>query len=292
MFQHSMGRLKQSKRTVAGRFALMPDVFFLDPGNSILSADSTVVAHVPNAGLGIIALLLVTMLLFGFLMILGVSVLGSEAQLDSSDTTVQGMVVSHRFRTVSSMNQGVLHYVTYLYSVAGQETTYTKEQYVTESTFNDLTDGDVVMVKYLQTDPTVAELSGPDSTNGLTQNGYFMTVFGALGGLAALVFLVSRVWQFWRDDTLIRKGRLLMGEVVKCQGTLNVTKTSLDGKGYGSPLRGTYLIELSYVFHTPEGKEVEATAKSRRNDLIDQRLPELGTPVAILYLNERRYKVL
>jgi len=149
-----------------------------------------------------------------------------------------------------------------------------------------------VQVKYLQSDPTVAELSGPASTNGLTQNGYFMTVFGLLGAIVAFAFLASHVWQFGRDDLLIRKGRLLMGEVIKCRADLNVTQTSLDTNNYGSPLRGSNFIELTYMFNTPEGKETEATIKARRNDLIDQHLPELGTPVAILFLSERHYKIL
>src|ERR1041384_4013828 len=105
MFQHSVGRLKKSKRNVAGRFVLLPDIFFVDPENTILGTDSTVVAHIPSPGLGAISLLLVAMFLFIFLTILGVSVLGSEAQLDRSDATVQGIVVSHRLGSVSNMNQ-------------------------------------------------------------------------------------------------------------------------------------------------------------------------------------------
>jgi hypothetical protein len=176
--------------------------------------------------------------------------------------------------------------------VAGQDRALTKEQFVTKATFDKLANGDAVTVKYVQTDPTMAELSGSDSTNGLAQNGYFMTVFGILGALIALVFLVFHVWQFGRDDVLVRKGQLLMGEVTKCEGNLDVTKTSLDSTSYGSPLRGNYSITLSYVFRTPENKEIADTVKAKRNDLIDHALPELGTPIAVLYLNKHRYKVL
>ena len=290
MFQHSVGRLKRSKRTVAGRFVLLPDIFFVDPQNNILSTDSTVVAHVPNPGLIAIALLLLAILLFLFLTILGVSVLGSEAQLDRSEATTQGVVISHRLRAISSVNQGVLPYITYRYSV--QDKALTKEQFVTKATFDKLADGDPVTIKYLQTDPTMAELSGSDSTNGLAQNGYFMTVFGILGVLIAFVYLVFHVWQFWCDDLLVRKGQLLMGEVTKCEGNLDVTKTSLDSTSYGTPLRGNYTIELGYAFRTPENKEIVDSIKAKRNDLIDHVLPELGTPIAVLYLNEHRYKVL
>ncbi len=292
MFQHSIGQLRKSKRIVAGRTVFLPDIFFLDPSNRVLSADSTVVARIPNACSGLIALLLVALLLFVFLAILGVSVLGSEAQLDGSSTAIRGVVVSHRHASAGSMNQGVLHYVTYRYSIPGQATAFTKEQFVTQTTYDRLADGDAVTIRYLQTDPTVAELSGSDSTNSIAQNGYFMTVFGMVGALIALVFLISHVWQFCRDDVLVRKGRLLMGEVVKCRADLAVTKTSLDTNNYGSPLRGSYNIELTYRFTTPEGKEIESSAKARRNDLVDSCLPELGTPIAVLYLSERRYKIL
>jgi hypothetical protein len=49
---------------------------------------------------------------------------------------------------------------------------------------------------------------------------------------------------------------------------------------------------LTYRFTPPEGKEIEASAKARRNDLLDSCLPELGTPIAVLYLSEKHYKVL
>lgn len=290
MFQHSVGRLKKSKRTVAGRFVLLPDIFFVDPQNNILSTDSTVIAHVPSPGLITLTLLLLAILLFLFLTILGVSVLGSEAQLDRSEATTQGVVISHRLSPISSVNQGVLPYVTYRYSV--QDRVLTKEQFVTKATFDKLANGDTVTIKYLQTDPTMAELNGSDSTNGLAQNGYFMAVFGILGVLTALVFLVFHVWQFWRDDLLVRKGQLLMGEVTKCEGNLDVTKTSLDSTSYGAALRGNYTIALSYTFRTHDNKEIADTVKAKRNDLIDHVLPEQGTPIALLYLNEHRYKVL
>jgi len=289
MFQHNATQLTKPKGIISGRFTLFPDIFFVDPANSVLSSDSTVVARLPNASIGLILLLLVAMLLFVFLTIIGASVLGSEAQLDRSDLTVQGIVISHRHSAVSSVNQGVLHYVTYLYSVSNRGETLTKEQYVTEATYNQLDDGDRVLVKYLHFDPTVAELSGPASTNSLAQNGYFMTVFGGIGMLVALIFLVSHVWQFWRDDVLIRKGHLMMGEVIKCRADLKVTQTSLDTN---SSLRGSNFIELTYLFNTPEGKEIETTVKARRNDLIGQHLPEFGTPIAVLFLSERHYKIL
>jgi len=292
MFQHNAGQLTKPKGMISGRFTLFPDIFFVDPANSVLSTDSTVVARLPNPGIGLIVLLLVAMLLFVFLTIIGVSVLGSEAQLDRSDVTVQGIVINHRRNAAGSVNQGVLHYVTYLYSVPGQGETLTKEQYVTEMTYSQLEDGDPVLVKYLQSDPSIAELSGPASTNSLALNGYFMTVFGLIGGLVALVFLVSHVWQYYRDDVLIRKGRLLMGEVLKCRADLNVTQTSLESNNYGNPLRGHHFIELTYIFNTPEGNDIEATVKARRNDLVGQLLPEFGTSVAVLYLNDRCYKIL
>jgi hypothetical protein len=81
-----------------------------------------------------------------------------------------------------------------------------------------------------------------------------------------------------RDHRFRAEGRLLEGQVVTC----SATQSSESG----------YLVELSYSFLTPDGRTLEGKGSERREDLKGTPLPMPGTPVSVLYVDNKLHKVL
>lgn len=114
-------------------------------------------------------------------------------------------------------------------------------------------------------------------------------LMGLLFGLPGLILLVLTLRHGWtcftRDfpaalqrDLLEEHGRVLEGEVLECTG--------------GVAQRKRFLVTVRYGFEAPGGRELSDEARHVRNDLRAARLPEPGTPVAILYYDEGNYRLL
>jgi hypothetical protein len=81
-----------------------------------------------------------------------------------------------------------------------------------------------------------------------------------------------------REERLTREGRLLEGQVISCAAS----HSSETG----------HSVELRYSFLAPDGRHVEGKRSERRDDLKDAQLPAPGTPVAVLYADEKLHQVL
>jgi hypothetical protein len=80
-----------------------------------------------------------------------------------------------------------------------------------------------------------------------------------------------------RNRKLERDGHLLVGQIVKAEG---------------KPQRSGYRVEIQYRFTSTDGNALEGRDERSRNDLDDQSLPAVDTPVAVLYVNPALYRVL
>lgn len=93
------------------------------------------------------------------------------------------------------------------------------------------------------------------------------------GCLAALALR-----SYYRAKLLRDHGRILSGRIISCSG--------------GSDAEGTFGIEIHYAFVNPEGNIVEGKEATDREDLRGQLLPEVGTPLAILYASNKNFALL
>lgn len=100
------------------------------------------------------------------------------------------------------------------------------------------------------------------------------TLFAAVLGLGYLLWAwsIARVWM------LDNSGTLLAGEVVNIK--LHECADRHD-------------LEVQYKFTSPQSDEVVVgTEKRLRDDLEDVEMPDEGSPVAILFLNDRNHRIL
>jgi hypothetical protein len=80
-----------------------------------------------------------------------------------------------------------------------------------------------------------------------------------------------------QNRTLERKGQLLIGYIVKAES---------------KPQKAGYRVEIHYRFQSPDGKALEKREDIARQDIDERSLPSVDTPVAILYVSPKLYRVL
>jgi hypothetical protein len=94
--------------------------------------------------------------------------------------------------------------------------------------------------------------------------------------------LLGATWWFWRRYSLRNTGQLIDGEVVKASGEIRP-----------GPQGNDFVITVMYQFSSPRNdKAIKGTIAQVRNDLVEAPLPASGTPVAVLYRNDRNYRVM
>src|SRR5262249_16803471 len=112
-------------------------------------------------------------------------------------------------------------------------------------------------------------------------------LFAALDGWF-LRLLIRLIREETRAKRLFEKGRTLPGTVIHCVGYGQPFPPSCwEGTGTSS-----YAIRLEYAFRTPGGREVVQTEGRLAEDLKGQPLPEPGTPVFVIYLDDEHSEVL
>ncbi len=187
--------------------------------------------------------------------------------LESRGVSIQGHVVSREWSDDSDSSD----YLTYRFN-AGRPTigTYERRQPIDRAMYEASPVGAAIRIVYLPDDPQRSEIAG---THYYGKNALFTAAMGA-----ASVFVLG-IWvlALRRIRRLERFGYLLDGEVVACSSHVN---------------DGDTVITLKYRFCTPENKPIVRSSDKSRNDLRKSSLPGIGTPVAVLYLDERLFRVL
>ena len=227
---------------------------------------------------------------FVLLLISGATELADLHRLNTSQATAQGTIIAHRRGSAGSMNQGILHYVTYQFMV--DEVQVKKEQFVPRLSYQRLKDGASVTVKYVPSNPQLATLTGQDADVSLGAMSFTQIVIGLVGGTIVLVYLLPALFRLWWAFNLRLRGTILHGEVLACHRYQNSAPTGLAFADYGSALNSTFFVELSYRFHTPPGRIIQGRCTQQREDLRGKALPKFGMPVYVLYLNDAHYQVL
>jgi hypothetical protein len=133
--------------------------------------------------------------------------------------------------------------------------------------------GDAVAVRCLPGDPATSRLDGEEGGTNL----FTLLVFGGFAapgvfGLRHLIRVRNRARRLARD------GQALTGEVRDCTGR--------------KQRKGGYIVELRFAFREPGGQDLEAAEEAERRDLLGQPLPLPGTPVVVLFVDEKCYQVL
>jgi hypothetical protein len=105
-----------------------------------------------------------------------------------------------------------------------------------------------------------------------------LTVFASGLGVA---FIAVFIWL----HTLIKLQYEHQGQILVAR-LINISGQWVGGKYWG------YYITLTYQFTSPTGAIIQNRLRRVRNDLREEPLPPPATPLAVLYLNDKLYRLL
>ncbi len=268
---------------------LPSNLFLVDPANKDFIAHPAQRFHLwSRTGavlLGILLIVLIPVLILAE----GFTGLSHDIRLAQSGATAYAEITNHRSAVSGGAGQARTYYLSYRFYPLNQDRAFTGEQPVSQATYEGLGEGAQVDVRYDPADPGISRLAN-DST--LQQSSKLLIWIGLVGLLAVGGFAVFQILRLRNDYRLMHSGQLLLGHVNRCTGNLKATSRLLDSNEYGCPLRGNYRIDLTYRFRTPDDREIRRRVIRRRNDLYNAELPVHDAPLAIIYLDDRHYKVL
>jgi hypothetical protein len=199
-------------------------------------------------------------------------------QLDKVGVVTDATVTDHRI-THSRDSKGrtsTTYFVTYQFyaGASGDDNPplYSREQSVSSDTYNRVPVGNKISVRYLPGDPNTSRVMNDDRDNPILML-IFMALFIIIPGIVAIVMIRF----YFRMRRLAAGGQLIAGKITEAKG---------------SRVKGGYQVGVRYTFLSPEGESLKGYETGIRNDLRNQMLPDAGTPVVVLYLNSRLYKML
>jgi len=270
---------------------LPANLFLLDPSNrNLISIGHRRFKFLNDFGP---PLLLAVLMLVPVLMVMeGIGALTGDFKLARSSHIGQGEITHRRSTTAGGGSQATTYFVAYRFSTGEFGVSYSNEQVVDKTVYRRLVEGTQVNVKYVFDDPQISRLTDSNIDNTLQDMGSTVGWLGLIGTLITGGFAIMQLKRFRDEYRLRHLGRLLIGHVNHCYGNLKVGSRSFAANDYGSVLHGKYIIELYYRFRTPDNHEIRRREVRRRNDLLGAVLPGPDTPIAVLYLDIRHYKVL
>ncbi|NDJ77638.1 MAG: DUF3592 domain-containing protein, partial [Chloroflexi bacterium] len=249
------------------------EMFFFHPKNERFLAGKTkrIAATVNGWIIGVLLLVLVV----GLFIFFGVGVVGlvNDIKLDQNGVETTGRVIDSEER---EGDDSTSYYIEYEFRAVEKDRKVTAEKQVSWSNYSRWREkGSSVRVRYLPSNPSVNELVGDNTvdnnrTVGIIVGFIVLVVFG----LITLAVFNS----YLRSRELLRKGTLIKGEVLSCS-----SHEDSDDDLH---------ITLRFRFFTPAGKEITKTESRMANEFKNTPLARPGNPVTILFLNEKRYRVL
>lgn len=107
-----------------------------------------------------------------------------------------------------------------------------------------------------------------------------------VGGATLLIVAVTDSYNNAQKQMqrLSTEGHILSGELMRCVASMVPNPM---GKGASD-----FYVSVEYRFLTPNGTPIHAIYKEARNDLNGTQLPVPGTPLYVLYFNDREYHLL
>lgn len=222
---------------------------------------------------------------FPFLFLLGiVMVFGilppaiTEFQYASSGVDTQATVTDVRTNTVQRSNRYGTPYnvrvtsVEYVYQV-GRQMYSQIESYDTDSL--GLSDGDVIPIRYRADSPNVARWQRTPSSFSMLELYFVVAVI-------LLLYLGVMYLRFRGEQMLQNQGRLIDGVIERASGEADSADITRQGN---------WFLTIHYSFSGEDGKQFtgqQTGIYNRQKGFV----PEPGTPVKVLYVNDDLFRVL
>lgn len=212
------------------------------------------------------------------LLLLGISQLMTWSALAQSGITTNALVTSHHISDSKGVKGGLTHIysITYQFSVgqpnSDNPASYSHEQQVSLDTYNGVSDGGSIQITYLPTDPNTSRV-----LNDYTVNPWIILLMALVSFVLIGGAVMARLGGSRRTRRLRQEGKVIGGQITQAQIR---------------QMRGHYQLGIRYRFQSPEGLELSKVESFVRDDLEGKEPPAVGTPVAIMYVNPKVYRVL
>jgi hypothetical protein len=225
----------------------------------------------PEHGLGCMMVFLLPFVLAG-VMVAGWAVTQwcEWALLSYSGATTTGSFVG---REIKESDDSTSYYLSYGYIVDDHR--FTRKDRVSYETYRQAGVDVPIQVLYYTSDPSLATVDLNYQTNDRT----FATIFALFwNGFVGLMFF-GGLSMLLRNIELARKGRVTFGEIT------HIT-SHYDGDN-------DYQIEVKYLFNSPtSGQVIHAKHKFQDNGRKGEQLPKAGAPIALLFADDKTYRML
>jgi hypothetical protein len=243
------------------------DFFLLDPENEAFATGAN--STLPAEGQGCLLLFLSIFVVAGLLITYDIVRRWAHVViLNVSYTETQGQVVE---RWIES-DEGSTYYV--MYRFVANDHAYTVEEAVAEATYHSVEEEQSLTVRYARSDPSIATIQ-PGRIGGLLALTGFCLVWDGL--VFSFSWLLVR--EILKRRKLARRGQRITGEIVR-------SSSDRDSDG-------DFTLEVRFGFHSPHtGAWIEGKDSQTRKDLEGKPLPPPGTPIHVLYLNDKTYLML
>jgi hypothetical protein len=200
------------------------------------------------------------------------------AALRGSGVQTQGTIIERYVDTSGDSNSYHIRYTFQHTPANGDPRTYSNEDQVDYADYTRSEQGMPIDILYTPDDPAISTLDVNLSPP------WMLTGFAAIwipGFLGIPLFVVGHLSRKQSTMKRLRQGsRKLMGEVLECRQNIDSDNDCF--------------IKLIYRFTSPEsGQIIEGNHERERDDLRDaSKLPALGTPVVVLYRDDKTFQVL
>jgi hypothetical protein len=191
-------------------------------------------------------------------------------EAERSGTVTKAMIVDGY---VSKGSKGsTSYYIDYEFKLNGQ--VYRKHILIGSTLYNRVLIGDTVTIKYLPSDPKVSVLSGDDQDDTDRNENIGIMV------ISVPICLIIGAYCLWVDgkNRRISRGQLLPGQILRAEGKR------------GS--KGSYTVSIDFGFTNPYGQQLIKKQSKNRPDLRNTPLPAVGTPVAVLYVDDNFFRLM
>lgn len=155
--------------------------------------------------------------------------------------------------------------------------TITNEKDITREVYNRLNSAETVSIKYIPELPESATLD-------VEQTQFFEQVQGTLFLLIVFIAVLVYILIFW----VVRPA--WHNQHLETNGWL--VKAKLSNAHPTTSWFNAHIVNITFHFSTPQGKTIRGSVSKQRPDLKKKSLPFLGTPMTVLYVNDRLWKIM
>jgi hypothetical protein len=164
------------------------------------------------------------------------------------------------------------YYIDYEFKVNGK--VYTRHFEISSQLYDQIRIGDTVTISYLQSDPNVNVLTGDYKDDTERNEGIVLMAIA----IPVCVLIGSLILWIDGKNRRLSAGQLLTGQIINA--------TAKPGN------KGAYNLTVDYSFTNPYGQQFTKKQMYNRTDLKKSPLPEAGTPVAVLYVDDKLFRLM